>query len=312
MNKKLAAFYADRGLTVSGNRAYGILGGYEVNAEVVGVGFNYSSNMPFRLNFSFYATDEQRRNMETEIRSAGLVRCKCMFTQYGLSAEMSDFTIGKFVDRLPGIIDTLTGIISQNGGLAAEYCPVCGNAFADNKKECSVDGRRICLDADCVEKLNAVIDAENKEFDRAPNNYLRGFLGALIGGVAGAAVAVLLYFAGFYSSLSAIVSLVVGTFLYRKLGGKPNKIMIVIVAATTVVCMVLSVFLIYLIAAGVAAHNEGLSISAMEAFKIVMQDSEVSRQFGIDMAMILLFSVIGIVLQVVGMSQMVKRKKAIK
>lgn len=303
MNKKLAEFYSGYGMTVNGQKAYGIIEGYEVNSFVSGV---------LNFHFSFYANDEQKRNMENDLRNATIKFCQFRFTPYGLSFIFNDMTFGGFIKRGNSLMQTITGIISSNGGLGSEYCPVCGNPLTDNKRSCDIDGFTISLDEGCVSNINAVIDAENKDFAAAPNNYLRGFLGALIGGLAGAAVAVILYVIGFYSSISAVVSVVLGTMLYRKFKGKPNAMMLVIVALTTVIFMALSVFLIYFAAAAISAAQAGSEMSAMEAFIYVMGDKEIATMFYTDLGMVLLFSAIGIGLQIFAMAKSVKRRQNIK
>lgn len=308
MNRKLKDFCAEQGLTVNGNKAYGTIKGYEVNAIVV----LRDTVAPFRLHFSFYATDEQKRSMEAALRNATIKFCRYNFTPYGLMIALNDLTIGRLVKRLPELMELFFGIISGNGGLTSEYCPICGQPFGENKKSCAVDGMTVTIDTDCLEKLNAVIAAENKQFNEAPNNYLYGFFGALLGGLAGTAIAIGLYMLGFYSAIASAVAIALGVVLYKKFHGKPNKIMIVIVSATTLVCMVLSVFLIYFAAAGMAAHNQGLDISAMEAFRIVMQDQEVSRAFTVDMVMVLLFAAIGIGVQIYYLARSIKRKETIQ
>lgn len=307
MNKKFAAFFAEQGMTIDGNHAYGIVKGYETNALLVNM--NYTA--PLRLHFSFYATDEQKRNIEDDLRAATVKHCQFRFTPYGLVFDLTDMTLSRLCKRLPELYDTFLRILSENGALSAEYCPVCGKSFAANKQTCHIDGFTIHIDAECVQNINAVIEAENKDFREAPNNYLRGFAGALIGGIAGALVAILLYWVGFYSSVAAVVSVIVGTFLYKRFHGKPNKMMLVIVSATTVICMVLSVFLIYYVASGIAARDNGLTISTMEAFKIVMADADVFRSFVIDLVMVLLFSAIGIGVQIYYAARSIKRKKTI-
>lgn len=331
MNKKLAAFYAEQGLSTTGNRAYGIVRGYEVNvallngfetgAAAYGVGglagaamgaTQGGGAMPCQVHFSFYATDEQKQAILAIVQSQNMKFCRAQATQYGMSVGVSYFFNGQLAGRLAQIFGVCLDAIAQNGGLTSEYCPVCGNPIGENKQACTIDRFTICIDAECVERINAAIEADNKAFDAAPNNYLRGFFGALIGSLAGAVVAIILYAAGFISAIASIVSVLLGSFLYKAFKGKPNKMMLVIVSLTTVVCMVLSIFLIYLAAAGIAATNEGLAISAFEAFRIVMQDATVARAFYADLAMVLLFSAIGIVVHIVYAAQAIKRKKSIK
>lgn len=159
--------------------------------------------------------------------------------------------------------------------------------------------------------INDIITTENEDFDETPNNYLRGLLGAILGGLVGAAIAFALYLVGFVSAISAFVAAALGSLLYKKFGGKPNKVMIVIVTMTTFVLILLSVFAIYVYAAFIAAREYGVNISAMEAFSICMQDSEFSRLFITDIILSIFFSILGVVYHIVMMVRSTKRQKNI-
>ena len=312
MNKKLSEFCAAQGMCITGNNAYGVIKDYEVNlVELTPSQVSDSADLPYKFHFSFYATQEQKREMKSILDKAEIKRCKYYFTDYGLVLSLNDFTVNKLLERIQSVIDLAIGAIADNGGLTNKYCPKCGKEFADNKYEMKIDGYSIAIDTDCKESINAAIEAENKAFAEAPNNYLRGICGALVGGVVGVVLAVILFELGFYSALAAIASIVVGTVLYRKFGGKPTKMMIVIVSLITLVLMVLSVFLCYFIDAGIAAKEVGVDISAMEAFKIVMQDEEIAQMFKVDMIMVLLFSVIGVVAEAFYISKSLKRNNKI-
>lgn len=249
--------------------------------------------------------------MKNALDDAKIKRCQFHFTEYGLYVALTDFTLGKLIERLPSLFELFISTISNNGGLTRQYCPMCGKEFCDNKQELKLDGFSIGIDSDCKDSINAAIEAENKAFEEAPNNYLKGLCGALVGGVIGIVVAIILFNMGFYSSIAAIVSIVVGTLLYKKFGGKPTKMMIVIVSMVTLVFMAISVFLCYFIDAGIAAKEVGLDISAFEAFKIIMDDEEIAGMFRVDMIMVLLFSIIGVVLESVYISKSLKRKQKI-
>ena len=312
MNKKLAEFCTSKGMAVNGMQAYGVINEYEVNVKELNV--NQASNSgeyPYQFHFSFYATDDQKRIMNNALDDAKIKRCQFHFTEYGLYVALTDFTLGKLIERLPSLFELFISTISNNGGLTRQYCPMCGKEFCDNKQELKLDGFSIGIDSDCKDSINAAIEAENKAFEEAPNNYLKGVCGALVGGVIGIVVAIILFNMGFYSSIAAIVSIVVGTLLYKKFGGKPTKMMIVIVSMVTLVFMAISVFLCYFIDAGIAAKEVGLDISAFEAFKIIMDDEEIAGMFRVDMIMVLLFSIIGVVLESVYISKSLKRKQKI-
>ncbi|MGN1098975.1 MAG: hypothetical protein ACI4S9_01395 [Christensenellales bacterium] len=308
MNKKFAAFFADNNMTVSGNTAYGIVRGYETNAVLS----TMDTVSPFRLHIAFYATDDSKRAIQTALRDAAIKFFNFNFTPYGLQVGLNDLTIARLINRLPSVMDLIYGTLSDNGALGEGFCPVCGNPMepSDDKKHV-IDGLTVTLDDGCLSTINAVIDAENKDFAEAPNNYLFGFCGALVGGIAGGLLAVIVYALGFISSIASVVAVLLGAFLYQKFHGKPNKMMLVIVSCTTLVCMVLSVLIVYVAAAGMAAQEAGVAMSAFEAFAFLMKDAEFSVSFYTDLAMVLVFSAIGVGVEIYYLRNKVRRQKTI-
>ena len=301
MNGKLKNELVRLGLTANGNRFYGALYGYETNVSITNL---------VLVNVSMYRTTEQQDAIQHDLLLLKTNFINWQWNNYGLTISLNGWTAGTIAKKLEAQLKSFYEAFAKNGALGVGYCPVCGKKldFADTKK-CVIDGNTVSIDNDCVEKINEVITQENKEFDAAPNNYLRGFFGALIGGVAGAVVAIILYMLNFISALSAFVAFFVGVLLYKKFGGKPNKMMLVIVTATTFICMILSVFSIYVVAAsGIAAEGE---MGAFEAFKYVMQYEEVSRGFWADMAMTVLFTVVACVFEIINHARKIKRQKNI-
>ncbi len=309
MNKKFRLFFESNGMTVDGNNAYGLVKGYETNAQVAMM----DNAFPYKWFVSFFATSDQKAQMEAALRNAAIKNFKFTMTDCGVMIGMNDLTVGRLIARLPSVFDTIYGIIASNGGKGDGYCPFCGEPLDPAAvKKSNINGMTVTLDTGCVDKMNAVIDEENRDFAVAPNNYLRGFMGAIVGGVAGIVIAVLLALAGFISSIAAIAAVALGAFLYRKLGGKPNKMMIVIVGATTLVCMVLAVVISYLIAAGIAMNEVGVTdMSVFEVFALCMEDAEFSRLFYLDLVLSMVFAIIGAVVQMVAIGRSIKRKQHI-
>lgn len=309
MNKKFTAFFNGLGMTVNKNYAYGEVNGYETNVRLN----NFDTVAPLVIHITFYASDDAKREIANKLRSAAIKFCNFQFSPYGLTVGLNDMTGGRLLKRLNGIMDLLYNTITENGGSGVGYCPVCGKALeAEHTNRCQIDGFTISIDEECKTNLNALIEAENKDFKEAPNNYFRGFLGALVGALAGVAVAIVLNIAGFVSSLSAVVSSVLGAFLYEKFRGKPNKMMILIVSLTTLVCMAATVPAIYIVTAGIAANEVGVSMSMFEAFAICMRDGEFSRLFYCDLALVLIFSALGIGWNIFYLSKKIKRRQNIK
>lgn len=303
MNKKLNDELTRLGLNGNGNHFYGALFGYEINVNTKGM---------MQVQFSMHCTQEQQNAIHQELMIAKTRFVNWQWNTYGILFSISGWTMNAIVKNLETQLKGFCDIFTKCGALGVGYCPVCGNLLNfDETKKCNVNGNTISIDNDCVDKINAAIEAENQQFDEQPNNYLRGFIGAVIGGVAGAVIAIVLYLVGFISAISAFVAFFVGVKLYKKFGGKPNKMMLVIVTATTFVCMLLSVVGIYVTVAAIAVVEAGSDMSAFAAFKLLMGEEEFSRLFWADMAMTVLFTILGCVMEVVNTARKIKRQKSI-
>ena len=309
MNKKFAQFFTDLGMTVEKNNAYGIVKGYETNASIS----IFDNVSPYKMHISFYATDDGKRNIETALNGLALKSFNFQFTQYGITLGFNAITVNKLLATMSETLDKVYAVLAENGATGSNCCPICGKPLDPSySRKCNINGFTVTIENDCVNSLNEAINAENQQFDNAPNNYLKGFAGALIGGLAGAALTVILYLVGYVSSICAIVAVVLGAFLYEKFQGKPNKMMIVIVTATTLVCMVASIFGKYIVAAGAAAKEVGLHANGFQAFEICMEDSAFRSAFFTDLALVLVYSAIGIGVEIYMLMKKIQRKKTIQ
>ena len=306
MANKYLNYFVDKGFTyVDKFTAKGDIRGYRVNAA-----YNPMNGLPV-MHIAFYSTENQRVAVEQALKAKAYTRLKYTYDQFGLLLMFQDMTIGAWLKRIDEILTTIFDTLEENQVLGAKYCPVCGKELGENAAERKFNGITVTIDQDCIANINKQIDEENASFDEQPNNYGLGTVGALIGGVAGLAVFIVLYLAGFIGALSAFVSMIVGEILYKKFGGKPNKIMVVILSATTVVFMLGGMFGTTLIECGKLAKDAGANISNMEAFKIIMTNEEGQRWFWSNMLMTTLFTLIGIVWEIVRLVQSIKRPKKV-
>ncbi len=309
MNKKFEIFFKDLGMEITGNGAYGVYENYEFNA----ITQVFNNQTPLTIHLSFYANDEIKRSIVNELRDLKLKYFKYSTDTFGLSLGLNDLTVGRLVKRLPDVLKQVLNILNKYEVLTAEYCPVCGKKLDEaTSKKYNIEGIFITLDEKCVEDLNAVIQAENKEFKDAPNNYLLGFIGAVVGAIVGVISFIILYFIGYISALSSLISIALGTFLYKKLGGKQDKIMIIIVTLVSIISMLLTVFIIYFLVANVLAPNYGYTSTGFNAFKDMMKVKEFANEFTINFVMTLVFTLLGVVGQVFYLTRSIRRQPEIK
>ena len=294
MNKKVISLLQQYGLTVTGNTAYGIMQGYETSLRSP----SPMEQSAYYIHVNFYATDEKKQEIAAELGRTG-IKLTATPSAYGLTICFPAAFAGTLVKNLPVLFDRLIALLKQNELPGADTCPYDGKPLIEaEKKRCSINGFYVTLNNDCVSSINRQIEEENRAFANAPNNYMQGICGALIGGIVGAACTIALYYIGFVSSLSAIIAVLLGAFLYRKFGGKPNVMMIVIVSVVSLILIGAAFFVSYLIAAGTAAAEAGLHMSALDALLICLDDSEFASAFYSDFAMLFVFTIVGIVIVV--------------
>lgn len=307
MNKKVISLLQQYGLTVTGNTAYGIMQGYETSLRSP----SPMEQSAYYIHVNFYATDEKKQEIAAELGRTG-IKLTATPSAYGLTICFPAAFAGTLVKNLPVLFDRLIALLKQNELPGADTCPYDGKPLIEaEKKRCSINGFYVTLNNDCVSSINRQIEEENRAFANAPNNYIQGICGALIGGVVGAACTIALYYIGFVSSLSAIVAVLLGAFLYRKFGGKPNAMMIVIVSVVSLILIGAAFFVSYLIAAGAAAAEVGLHMSALDALLICLDDSEFASAFYSDLIMLFVFTIVGIALVIASLIKQIKRPKNI-
>ena len=307
MNKKVISLLQQYGLTVTGNTAYGIMQGYETSLRSP----SPMEQSAYYIHVNFYATDEKKQEIAAELGRTG-IKLTATPSAYGLTICFPAAFAGTLVKNLPVLFDRLIALLKQNELPGADTCPYDGKPLIEaEKKRCSINGFYVTLNNDCVSSINRQIEEENRAFANAPNNYMQGICGALLGGIVGAACTIALYYIGFVSSLSAIIAVLLGAFLYRKFGGKPNVMMIVIVSVVSLILIGAAFFVSYLIAAGTAAAEAGLHMSALDALLICLDDSEFARAFYSDLIMLFVFTIVGIALVIASLIKQIKRPKNI-
>ncbi len=310
MNKKVAAYCQALGLTVNKNIAEGIVKGYETRLfwNILDIYF------PLKIHISAHADEKQQAAILARISQLQIPQSKAEFTPFGLLLGFNDaLTVKRLMARLPAEVDAIYTIITQEGALGSQFCPMCGELMeAKENKSFHIGDLNVTLHCACVDGLNEKIESENAAFEEVAPNRLRGFLGALTGAVIGAALAVGLYLLGYISALSAIVAIFAGAFFYRKFGGKPDKVMVITVSVTSLVLIELAIFIIYVVAAGIAAEEASAHMDAIDAFWFIMSDAEIAGMIIKDLALTFVFTLIGTLIQAFGLAKAVRRDKTIK
>ena len=291
MNKKLVEYFKKYELTFEKNYAYGKIKDYEVN-----IFYNMMDNVsPVKIYFSFFATDNDKLDMKTDIIYANIKNLQYQFDGFGALFGLNDITVNSLIKKLDGIIDTLVNIISKHNGKNSLYCPMCGEELSGETKVYKVNDCNFKLHNSCGSEIAEAFEEEYKEYKKMPNNYLKGFFGSLIGAIVGVVSYIIIFFIGFISSISSFVSILLGSFLYKKFGGKPNYMMIIMTSVLTIASLVLTVYLLYSFAAlgFINEDDPQTQLSAAQAFKQMMQNADFATEFRSNMLMTIFFTLLG-------------------
>ena len=307
MNKKLAAALQQHGMTVTGNSAYGTVQGYEMSLRAP----SPMEQSAYFLHVSFYASEEKKQEAANEIARFGN-KLRVENSAYGLTITLPQpvFTLNPLIEAIGVLFEKLPALFKQKEIPGADVCPYNGIPMTENSRRCVMNGFFVTLNNDCIGSINKAIEEENRLFANAPNNYLQGICGALVGGVVGAALVIALYFMEYVASISAIIAVMLGAFLYRKFGGKPNAVMIVIVSVISLIFILIGYY-----AAVIIDIISEFSLdfgSAVELLNLnLAENPEFSKLFYTNLALLLVFTALGIGVMIFSLVRQIKRPKNI-
>ena len=302
MYNKLKSALIDWGFNCIDDSYSGVLNDYEVSVafDMFGV----------YAHISAYMTKDQRSNIKGSMQLLANKYSECTWSTHGVTLSITE---GNESIKLAVLSNWLTGattIMKNNGAVGNGVCPICGKSLdSENSKACSFDGLKVTLDNECAAKIVIKQEEQQRVEDTAPNNYGKGFAGALLGGLCGAIVATVLYIIGFISAFSSIIAFVLGIVFYKAFGGKKNWVMILIVSLTTLVTMVLSVLTINIVYLYIMTLMEGYTLSPIEVFVSYMQVKEYSIAFWRDIGLTAMFTVLSSLFVIIRFIRIRKRKK---
>ncbi|MGM9969951.1 MAG: hypothetical protein ACI35S_06100 [Anaeroplasma sp.] len=275
---------------------YGYVDGYELT--VTG-----SQTISFYLNFVAESNIASKAK-ETFINTANKNFAKIIVDKYGISGTLNGMTGGSaaknFIQKINAVVELLKNSDAKGKG----YCPCCGKELDEETKTIKLNERYITLDNECYTELADIVRKDEEDFTDAPNNYLKGTIGALLGVLIGCIAWLILYFIGFLSGLTAILAIFLADLLYVKFGGKSNKVKLVIISAMTFVGMMLVCILTYYIVVSISLANNNIKDTV---FSFIFSNKDLSSAFISDLIYNSIFSIVGIVLMVVNINR--KNKK---
>ena len=268
------------------NVFYGVYRGYELTLAV---------NQQFYIHLNFFADGNVKAQAVRVFHTtSNQTMTSVGVSVYGLAATVNGMTANSALKKLIEKLDATIAYLNANEAKGVGYCPCCGEE-CDLLKTIRVNDVYVSLDDKCYNEVAKVAAVEEQQYNEQPNNYLNGFLGALLGAGIGAAAWVALYYIGFLSALTAVLAVFLGNYFYVKFGGKANNVKNIIVAAVSLVVLVLACVGIYYVEVGniIAANNLNTT-----PFELIFSNEEIMGLFVSDMVMNVIFTIIGVVAQI--------------
>lgn len=312
--KKFADHYALN--SISKTNFYGVIKEYEVNLY-----FSiFNATTPLQLIFTCVLDNQIKEQLNAYISNCPNKLTRIEFTSYGFTINTNGFTVKKAVNDLYKVTDDIVSILSSNNVIGFDHCPFTSLELTD-ENSCYIikDNSQIRVHKDYAEEHQTRVKEEKEKFVASPNNYLKGFCGALIGAVVGAFLSIILYLVGYVSAWCSIIAAVLGYYLYKKMGGKSNYMSIIIIAATTLIMMLLVTFIVYIISANnILVNTSGYDQRGFEAFKFLMnydgpiiEGSSVTFKslFVRDMVLSGFFSILGIAISAIDIVRRIKTER---
>ena len=228
---------------------------------------------------------------------------------YSLSLNFGAyFTNNSRLKKIDDSLEEITKFLESINIPNSKYCPLCGKEVGEENPTQTIDfeGLPIKVDRDCIDVIYKKEEENRDKFNSTPNNYGKGFLGALLGCALGFILWVIIGAFGLISSWIALLIPFIGSFFYDVLGGKRTTTKIIMVSILSFIAAISGTFVVYLIAVATEVVNENLDMSTLSAFSYLLQNSsEFVSNFVTDMVISAIFSIIGIVVSSIFMKKQV-------
>lgn len=309
MNKHIVNALSNYNFTFDKNSGYGHIDGYEVNV------FNNAMDTGPVFTFSTFLTQSQKNEFVVMMNQRKLQLVQAGTFDFGVMIKIGSMTAKAFEKKFAQVLPAILSILEVLGAPKADICPQSGELIDENLCRLTTlpDANvKVRLSNMAIATVNSSIDKYNEDFQNAPNNYLKGFAGIAIGAVVGVIIAFVCSLLGYVTSFAPLVSIFLGVFLYKKFGGKPNHVMIIMSFLVTVVCILGAILLVYVGYGSLLLEEAGISLSGFGALSYCLENSvEFKELFIEELALNGLFILIAVGVSIANLIKMIRRPKNI-
>lgn len=273
-------------LTVEGNTAYGDIGGFMVGLEGVNI-----------MDISVYFADMDARDtvigeIKNEKKRFGVADVQAI--PHGIRVL---FRGGKFENKLREFIGWYPTRLRHLGARGIDYCASCHQFLESGSVDVRMHGTACRMHEHCVDSFSREEDARIDETKSMSKRYIRGAIGALLGGIIGSIPWIIAYNYGWFVGWLGFLIGAAANKGYKILGGRPGKAKPLVIVLIVIVCVGLSLYISLAVGlAGMIASGELWGFAYKEIPALIaytMTDPEVVSALITDFALSLVFAGLG-------------------
>lgn len=278
-------FAAEHSLTLGKRCCYGVYNGYRIHVRYAAMG-----NPSCLLTV---VTDTKGRNRDLE-KFLEKNKKELKLTSYGvvgIGLMVCPQLYANIFRQIGEILDKIIRYLKKEGFPGAEVCPYCGTPLDGFAVEMSESGIPFSAHEKCYERAyNAMLEKERREAE-TPDRRLAGIGGAFLAALGAAVLFVLMFLWWNFAAVASAAGVLLGAYLYGKLGGKKSFFKIGSCALITLVVM-LAVFLLCLVLQ--AGQADGFTGSAFGKIISDLKSDDTYRiRFILNLVFIFVFDLLG-------------------
>jgi len=175
--------------------------------------------------------------------------------------------------KIKELLDELVKYFSGKYPDQSPSCQYCGE-YTETEIYC-VNNTPMLICGNCYRQHASNFQRENEEIQNAPNNYLMGFIGALLFAVPGILITIGFFlFLDSLGAVSAVAYIFLGILGYKKFKGKISHIGAVLITAAALIMVGAGIFVSYS-----ALIFKSLRVIDFDLLALVYQNPEIQKEF---------------------------------
>ena len=183
MNKYVVRPLAQYDFQYEKNYGYGHIGGYEVNV------YNNAMAQGPLFFFSTYLPQSKKNDFVLKMNDRKFPLVQVSSFEFGVTILIGAMTGRTFEKKCPGVLAAVVEVLESLEAPKCDICPQSGETIdpADCRPVTMPTVKiKIRLSNNAIAVVNSNIEKSNENFASAPNRYLKGFCGVLLGALVGA------------------------------------------------------------------------------------------------------------------------------